>query len=214
MGIKKCVVSFADGAGAYRQKMGRLGTSVKQFSDADFLGFTSYEEIGCEPHSVIPYKFKPYAIQTAVEMGYELIIWADSPVHAIKDLQPAFDYLEEYGYFFFDNIGHPLGKWTNDKCLNWFEKTREEAMNMKMIMACCMGFNTNILNLDILFNYAELADSLYPGSWTDHRHDQTVMSFLIHENGLNILRGQDTFFAYKSHYGVLPIAESVCLISE
>ncbi len=213
MGMKKCVVSFADGAGVYRQKMERLAASVRKFSDADFLGFTSYEEIGCEPHSVIPYKFKPCAIQTAVEMGYELIIWADSPVHAIKDLRPAFDYLEEYGYFFFDNIGHPLGKWTNDKCLVWFDTSRSKAMDMQMIMACCMGFKVDVMRY-ILQDYSELADALYPGSWDDHRHDQTVMSFLIHENGLNILRGQDTFFAYKSHYGVLPIAESVCLISE
>lgn len=210
--MRKCIVSFAD-TPVYQAKMRRLEKSIPH--GIDFLGFTSVSQIDCEPHTVIPYKFKPAAIDKAKSLGYDLVIWADSPVHVIKPLDQAFDYLEENKYFFFDNIGHSLGMWTNDKCLEYFGYTREQALNTKMIMACCMGFNfTDQAVSELQDEYFELADMLYPGSWKDHRHDQTVMSFLLNRDGFNILVGQDTFFAYKNHHGVLPISDTVCLLSE
>jgi hypothetical protein len=222
--MKKCVVSFADKAGSYQAKMKRLEQSLKGNFDGDFLGFTDYKEIGCEPHSVIPYKFKPYAIQKAIDLGYEQILWCDSPIVAIKSIQPVFDHIEQHGYVFFDNIGHPLGKWTNEKTLNWFDISRQEAMEIKMIMACCMGlhpYHSSYLGATngkfiyhIFQTYRLLADKLYPGSWDDHRHDQSVISCLIQNAKMEILTGQDTFFAYEQHYGVLPIADSVCLVSK
>lgn len=210
--MRKCIVSYAD-TPVYQAKMRRLEKSVPY--GVDFLGFTSVSQLDCEPHNVIPYKFKPAAIDKAKTLGYDLVIWADSPVHVIKPLDQAFDYLEENKYFFFDNIGHSLGMWTNEKSLEYFGYTREQALHTKMIMACCMGFNfTDQAVSGLQDEYFELADMLYPGSWSDHRHDQTVMSYLLNRDGFHILVGQDTFFAYKNHHGVLPIAESVCLLSE
>lgn len=210
--MRKCIVSYAD-TPVYQAKMRRLEKSVP--NGIDFLGFTDVKQIDCEPHRQIPYKFKAAAIAKAHELGYELVIWADSPVHVIKPLDEAFDYLEENGYFFFDNIGHTLGMWTNDKCLEYFGMTIEKAMTTKMIMACCMGFNFTFPEVkDLASEYYELADMLYPGDWKDHRHDQSVISCLLERDGFNILIGQDTFFAYKNHHGVLPIADTVCMISE
>lgn len=216
--MKKCVVSFADGAGDYRQKMKRLEDSLKGNFDGDFLGFTSYEEIGCEPHKVIPYKFKPYAIKKAIDLGYDLVLWCDSPVVAIKNIQPVFDHIEKHGYAFFDNPGHSLGKWTNQKALDYFGMTREEAMNVKMIMASSMGFNVaNAQTCLFLLQYKDLANELYPGSWTgpdSHRHDQTIASFLIDKMNLTILDGYKSFFIYKHFSQHFTISESVCLVSQ
>lgn len=217
--MKKAVVSFADGTGHYRTKMKRLEQSVKKFSDADFLGFTDIKQIGCKPHSVVPYAFKPYAIQAAVNQGYDLILWCDSPIHAVKDLGPVFEYIEENKYMFFENIGHNLGKWCNDKALDSFGVTREQAMDIKQIMACSMGFNFSDGVVRKWFDeYIGLSDDLYPGDWTGpqaHRHDQSVASLLIHEYGLNILNGQQTFFMYEAHRFAVPINEpTICLISE
>lgn len=210
--MRKCIVSFAD-TPAYQAKMRRLEKSIPH--GIDFLGFTDVKQIDCEPHSQIPYKFKPAAIAKARDMNYDLVIWCDSPIHVVKPLTKFFEYLEEYDFAFFDNIGHSLGMWTNDRCLDYFSMNRETALETKMIMACCMGFNFRHEYVNSLFDeYYELADMLYPGSWKDHRHDQTVMSFLLNRDGFNILTGQDTFFAYKNHHGVLPIADTVCLISE
>lgn len=210
--MKKCIVSFAD-TPAYKEKMKRLEKSVPK--GIDFLGFTSVTQIGCQPHHIIPYKFKAAAIAKAKELGYELVIWADSPIHVTKPLDQAWEYLEENDYFFFDNIGHSLGMWTNDKCLEYFSMTREEALNVKMIMACCMGFNfTKPYVVDLVSEYYELADMLYPGSWNDHRHDQSTISCLIYRDGFNILTGHETFFIYEDFRKIFKIADSVCLVSQ
>jgi hypothetical protein len=208
----KCVVSFADGD--YKKKLVRLEQSLQGRFNGDFVAWTDYKDINCEPHKVIPYKFKAYAIKKAIEMGYEYILWCDSPIVAIKDIELVFEYIDKHGYVFFDNIGHPLGKWANDKSLEHFNVSREEAKDIKMIMACCMGFKvSNLTAARFLDDYIGLADKLYPGSWTDHRHDQTVASLIIHEYGMDIIKGQDTFFAYQSHSNVLTISNTVCLIS-
>lgn len=216
--MKRAVVSFADGGhnGLYQQKMKRLEESLKGRTDADFLGFTDYKEIGSPTHQQIPYAFKPYAIQKAVELGYDSILWCDSPIHAIKSLEPVFNHIEKFGYMFFDNIGHPLGRWTNQKMLDWMHVKRETLMDVKMIMACCMGFDFNDKNTRMIFErYIGLANDLYPGSWDDHRHDQTVMSYLINLHRFNILNGQLTFFMYENHRFAVPInEETICLISE
>jgi len=208
----RAVVSFANGH--YISKMARLEESLRGRTDAKFFGFNSYDQIGCKSHDVIPYQFKPYAIQAAIDKGADIVLWCDSPIHAVKDLTPVFEYIEENSYMFFNNIGHPLGKWTNQKTLDYFDKTREQALQMKQIMACCMGFDFRKQFVkDIFADYYNLSESLYPGLWSEHRHDQTIMSFLIERYGLHILTGNETFFAYGEHRGVLPFAETISLIS-
>jgi len=224
---KKCVVSFADSVGSYQKKMLRLEQSLKGNFDGDFLGFTSYDQIGCESHSVVPYKFKPYAIQKAIDLGYEVVLWADSPVYAKQTIEPVFKHIQNSDYLFFDNIGFSLGDYTNDKTLNYFGITREESWKVKMIMACVMGFDfSKPYVMDVFKQYKETANDLYPGEWDNsdlseshdmrckgHRHDQSVMSALLYKGNLEILKGQDSFFAYEEHRKVMPIAETVCLFS-
>lgn len=228
MVVKKCIVSFADKTGSYQKKLLRLEQSLKGNFDGDFLGFTDYAQIDSPKHSEIPYAFKPYAIQKAIDQGYELILWCDSPIYAKGNIQPIFDHIEKHGYLFFDNIGYSLGDYTNDKTLEYFKISREESWNIKMIMACCMGFKEPAIFSDrmLFMEYKKMAKELYPGEWDNqdgtesldmrvrgHRHDQSVMSALIHKYSRKIMKGQDTFFAYEDHRKVMPIADSVCLFS-
>lgn len=225
--MKKCVVSFADNAGSYQRKMLRLEQSLKGNFDGDFLGFTSYDQIGCEPHSVIPYKFKPYAIQKAMDMGYELILWADSPVYCIKPIHRVFDQIEQDGYLLFDNIGFSLGDFSSDRQLDHFGITRNDAWSIKQIMACVMGFCSNDTETMGWFQaYKDVANDLYPGAWDNddlteskdsrvrgNRHDQSVMSCIAHLRHLKITNAQQTHFCYLEHKKVLPIADSVSMYS-
>jgi hypothetical protein len=222
----RAVVSFADGAGDYRGKLQRLGDSLKGNFDGDFLGFTDYKQIGSPKHSEIPYAFKPYAIQKAIDLGYDQILWADSCVVAKQNIQPVFDHIEKHGYVFFDNIGHSLGTWCNDRTLKHFSIDRQDSFGIQQIMACCYGLNFNRDFVVSLFKQYKTVN-LYRGKWHNadrtesndtrvkgHRHDQAVMSAVLHNHKALILKGQESFFAYSSHKGVLPIADSVCLFSE
>lgn len=95
-------------------------------------------------------------------------------------------------------------------------------MGIQMIMACCMGFRVYQgrdraadQGVDPMLLYISLANQLNPGSWDNHRHDQSVMSCLIHKYGLEILNGQQTFFMYENHRFAVPInEETICLISK
>jgi hypothetical protein len=211
----RAVVSFANNS-FYQEKMKRLQASVEA-QGVKFIGYTSFEQVGCKPHSEIPYQFKPYAIQKAISEGVTTLLWCDSPIVAIGDLTPVFEYIEKNSYMFFNNYGHPLGNWANKKSLDWFALDKNKAMYIKQIMACCMGFNCKDgFVLDLLQSYRTLSPDLYPGSWDDHRHDQTVMSLKINEYGLKILEGHKTFFIYEHFKQVpefQPISDSVCLVS-
>lgn len=225
--MRKCVVSFADKTGSYQKKMLRLEQSLKGNFDGDFLGFTDYKEIGSPTHSQIPYAFKPYAIQKAIDLGYQLVLWADSPVYAKSSLDDLFDYIQHAGIIAFDNIGYSLGDYTNDNTLEHFKISRQESWKIKMVMACVLGFNfmAPLWGNEVFQEYKSLTH-LYKGEWENddltesqdrrvkgHRHDQSVISAILYKRNIPILKGQDTFFAYEEHRKVMPIADSVCLYS-
>lgn len=238
----KTVVSFADGVGHYAKALMRLELSLKQVNfSGTFKGINDYGHIESPLHkghdSAIPYAFKAYSIKKAMEeslaadqFGENLLLWCDSPIYATKSIEPVFNQIRKDGYLFFDNIGFSIGDYTSDKCLDHFGMSREEAFNSKMIMACVMGFDLNNPETrKFLEAYiAAASDGVsYPGDWYNnnlqvsndmrvkgHRHDQSVASVLIKQMGLKITNAQNTFFAYASHKGILPIADSVCLWSE
>lgn len=228
------VVSFADGAGNYAKALMRLEQSLKQTGfHGIFKGINDYGHINCPPHrgtNSIPYAFKALSIKKAIEEGATKILWCDSVVYATKNIDHLFLHIGQKEYLLFDNIGFSIGDYTSDACLNHFGMSREEAFNSKMIMACVMGFDIESpLARQVLDEYIECAlDGItYPGSWTNenlqvsndmrvkgHRHDQSVISILAKKYNLNITNAQSTHFAYASHKGIVPIADSVCLWSE
>ena len=210
--MKRAVVSFANGS--YLPKLERMKESMKGNTDADVITFTEYDQIGCKPHSEIPYQFKPYAIWKAIEMGYESILYVDSPIVAIKDISPVFEHIEKHGVMFFENIGHPLGNWSHQKALDYYGKTKDEAMDIKQTMQCCFGLNiTNDIAEQFFNEYIGVSEELYPGSWDDSRHDQMCASFIINKMNLPILKGHETFFIYSHFKNVFTISETVCLES-
>jgi len=232
---RRTVVSFADGVGHYAKALMRLELSLKQVNfDGNFKGINDYGHINSPLHKnvpdAVPYAFKALSIKKAIEEGAEILLWCDSVVYATKNLTPIFNHIEKYGYIFFDNIGFSIGDYTSDACLRKFGMSREEAFNSKMLMACVMGFDIrNPKAKEFLNQYiAAASDGIsYLGDWTNencqvsqdmrvkgHRHDQSVASILVKQMNLQITRAQETFFAYASHKGILPIADSVSLWSE
>jgi hypothetical protein len=173
------------------------------------------------------------------EIGYTQIIWADSPIQFIKNPKNLLKHLDKKGYFFFDNVGFPLWQWISDKQLlevanDWnlsetIDRKYLRENNVQQIMGCFFGVNLETeLGNAIATNFIRYCQitNFFKESWTNEynqvsgdsnvkgsRHDQSLLSLLIHIFKMEILKGQDTFFAYKEHYDNMKIADSVCVNS-
>lgn len=178
--------------------MVRLSESLRLNFDGDFLGFVGEATVGAPLHSENPYAFKIYCIQKAIDAGYEQILWLDSSCFAIKNVSPIFYFIKENGYIIQDS-GHWLGTWANDKSLNYFGITRDQAMEIRMIG------NAGFLGLNMLnpashefFNAwkKSMLDGIFKGAWNNsdktessderclgHRHDMVCSTAIFYKMG-------------------------------
>lgn len=108
----KAIVNFC--TSQYIKGQNRLRESLQGRSDADFFGFSSYDDIGSPAHQDNPYAFKIYAIDKVRSQGYDHILWLDSSVYAIREVNEIFDLINTNGHFM-EEAGHPASSWTNDR---------------------------------------------------------------------------------------------------
>lgn len=226
------IVTFYDDKEKYILAGNRQRESLQSigFPMENYFAFRNYGEFNSPTHSDLPYAFKPFAIQEIRKKGFETIIWMDSPVYAVKNIDAFIEYVKLNGFIFFDNLGYTIGDYTSDQCLTNFNMSREESFKQQMIMACLMGFNFKNQLATKLFNEYFIAINFYgnyEGDWTNesnqvskdnrvkgHRHDQSVMSIILAKENIKPLHPHSTFFAYFGNPGHLPHAESVCLLSQ
>jgi hypothetical protein len=237
--MKTCIIDVAIGAN-FPLAQDRLNKSL------DNIGYTGGRLFwknsipdGCPPHSQIHYAFKPYAIREAQRQGYDLAIWADSCLWAIRPLDVVFDYIEKQGYMFFLNTAYStksgtsyspylIGEWCSDAALQTLKITREEAFDYPQLMACCMGFDLrNQVVKDFIDQWFALANDgvTFTGSCTNnnrevssdervrgHRHDQTAASVLTRKLGMtNWLISYETYLLYYSEGDI--VGDSIVFLS-
>jgi hypothetical protein len=196
---KNCIISFANHKGAYVDRLARLSNSLRDNFDGDFLSWIGEESLGAEKHEENPYNFKVHAFRKAVERGYKKILWLDSSVFAVGNVQKIFDDIESTG-FAFQDAGHYIGNYSTDKQLEYFGLTRDAAMEMK-----CIG-NAGLLGLDFdkmmpsnFFSKwaTAMEKGLFKGSWTNEgnteslddrckgsRHDLSCSSIIVNQMGI------------------------------
>lgn len=199
----KCIISFANSTNNYIKGLARLSESLRHNFDGDFLGFINESTLGAPSHHKNPYAFKVYAFRKAIQQGYNQILWLDSSAFAIKNVQPVFDEITKDG-FIFQDAGHFLGHWTNDKTLAYFGISRDEAMEIKMIG------NAGFLGLDMTNTFAQtileeweraMLKGFFKGKWNNdhqtesldercrgHRHDMSCSSSIIHNLGIGHMK--------------------------
>jgi hypothetical protein len=181
---KVAFVSFA--SGNYSNSLKDFVFSVRRFG-YDVYTYSKFEEVGSPKHKESPYEFKLHAIRTVYQKGYDIVIWCDSAVrllHPIKDWIPQ---IEKEGVYL-QGGGCIVGNWTNDRTLEEFNITRDEAMNLPTAYACIMGFDfRHPITKTFLYKWKECADKgLFKGNWSNefltesqdlrcrgHRHDQS-----------------------------------------
>lgn len=192
----RCIVNLATGPHIKGQV--RLKHELDKFWNEPVLLFQNEGQVKAPLHFGNAYAFKVYAIDEAIERGYEQILWLDASVYPIKDPTPVFDWLSLKGIFL-EEAGHYVGQWCNDRTLEYFGITRDEAMTMPMFSGGFIGLDFRRQISVEFFNRWKKAmqDGMFHGSWADHRHDMTVGSIIA--NQMNLVKDYSRgghFFAY------------------
>ena len=192
--MKHCIVNFSD----YQFKSGqdRLNQSlIDQKYLGDFILFNHHDEVGSKSHQEVPYQFKVYAIEKARQMGYDVVLYCDASIYAVKDVMPSIYSIIDKGYLM-EHCGFYAGQFSTDVCLEEFNISRDEAMEIKLHSAGFTGINfqNEVANefFNTWFSYAE-KEITFKGAWSNynkecsedqrclgHRHDQTTASIIAH----------------------------------
>lgn len=194
---KIAIVNFAN-RGYIRLQASLKNSIINKFPSADLFLFNEFSQINSPPHSESPYAFKIYAIDHVRNLGYDIVIWIDSCQRLVADPSNFINNIKDVGVYL-QQDGWACGQWANDKTLQWFNITRDNAMNISAVYACIMGFDfRKEIAHDFLkqWNLAQKA-GLFVGKWNNkekteslderclgHRHDQTCAELVA--NRLNI----------------------------
>jgi len=196
--MKHCIVNFANGH--FKKGQDRLVKSVQENNyQGDILTFDQYEQVGSSTHQEVPYQFKVYAIEKARQMGYDIVLYLDASIFAIKDVMPVIYHIIDNGHLM-ELCGFSVGQWATDICLNEFSISREDAFEMSLYSAGFTGLNFQNKLSKLFFErwfYFASQKITFIGDWNNnqkqcsqderclgHRHDQTVASILSHTIGL------------------------------
>ena len=193
--MKTAIVNFSNGK--YIAGQERLVASLRNEGkyEGDILTFNNYDQVGSLSHEEAPYQFKIAAMYKAYQMGYDLILYIDASIYATRDISDCLKTIEDKGYLL-EDCGFPIGNFSTDYCLDFFNINRDDAMSMKMHSAGFTGLNfKSALSskfIGLLYDYGfRPCQSLLKGAWNNnnnacslderckgHRHDQTLAAII------------------------------------
>jgi hypothetical protein len=190
-------VTFSNGR--YLGQEQKLRDTVRiHCPEADVFTFHEYSEIGSPTHQQSPYSFKVHAIETVRRKGYRYIFWCDSVVRLRKSIDTLLPIVNQVGVYL-QADEWPVGVWANDRALNYFDVTRDDAMKIEAIYACIMVFDFHHPVTLTFFDKWKKAsgDGIFIGNWKNdlktesqdercrgHRHDQTCAELVSHQLGI------------------------------
>lgn len=187
----KAIISFANSRGNYYKALDRLENSLRGRFDGHFIGYRDEASIGAPPHLENPYAFKVYAFRAALRAGFKRILYVDSCVFAVADVQPAFDLVERDGYLM-QEAGHYIRDWCNDATLKALQIKREDLGDQLMYgNAGLLGLDfNNPIAQSFFFQWSlGMEAGLFKGGWHDHRHDMAIGSIIANKLGMKYQPG-------------------------
>jgi hypothetical protein len=208
--MKVAFVTYADGH--YIPVQATLVKSIhKHHPDATIFSFHELKTIGSPSHQERPYAFKVYAVEYARKLGYDVVIWLDSPFRLIKPIDEWIKEIEKVGVYL-QRDGWWCGQWANDNSLKYFGVSRDEAMTIPNIYACILAFDFRHPITPVFFERWKTAcdDGAFCGKGKNtektesqderclgHRHDQTCAELIAHQLNLplsELVLGEDRLF--------------------
>jgi hypothetical protein len=160
--------------------------------------YSDESQIGSPRHQVNPYAFKLYAIEAARREGFEIVLWCDSILRLVRPLETIVPEIEKVGVYLAED-GWKTGMYANDKCLDYFGVTRDQAMEISAIWACFMGFDfKNPVTHEFMRRWKKAClDGIFAGSAVNregtessdprckgHRHDQSCAELISYQMGI------------------------------
>jgi len=192
--MKRAIINVSTNNAWYSKGQERLRKSIP---GENFFGMLGEASVLAPAHTRVPYAFKPLALDYLHNKGYDLVLWLDASMWAVKPLAGIWDIIERKGWLM-EESGHYLGRWCNDRALANMGITREQAMKITMYSAGMTGLNLKKAKCqNFLMEWKKYALDMetFVGSHTDHRHDMSVASFLAHKYEMDYERG-GTYLAY------------------
>lgn len=197
--MKIALVNYSSKDSWYPDGQRRLVEKMKEhgFGGSMYM-FDETNLSGCPTHRDNPYGFKIHAIQYALDLGNDIIWWMDSSIYPVKDISPILKLVEEKGYFF-EKCGYQASTWTNDKTLEYFGITRDDAENISLFSA---GFMILDFRHEVVREFFSRFKNSYEagmfiGQWNNnnraesydlrcfgHRHDLSCASIIAHQLGM------------------------------
>jgi|UniRef100_A0A6C0B2Q5 hypothetical protein len=198
---KIAIVNFAN-AGNSRYELGQenLRKSFETFDpDIPFFALKNYEEFNSQTHAECPYGFKVAAVEHVRKLGYDVIIWIDSSLRLIKSIRPLIRDIASKGIYLQGDCWK-CGEWANDRSLEYFNISRDDAMQIQNIHAIMIGFDfRHPATMPFFERWKKCAaDGIFRGSRTNdnnteskdprckgHRGDQTCLELVGNELKIN-----------------------------
>lgn len=199
-----CIINVS--TGRHIKGLDRLRESLDTVGfDGYLLAWTHENQLEAPLHKDNPYAFKVYAFDEALRQGYRKILWVDASIWAIKPLDPIWESVSTRGYMK-QEAGHLCSTWANDRCLEYFGITRDEAE--KFLMHGNGGFFALDFDFPIAVEFFKrwkqaMLDGIFKGSWNNdnncessdprckgHRHDMICGSIISNQLGM---------FAFPEH---------------
>lgn len=197
--MKRCIINAYTGEGWFANGQLRLIGSLngKKAPDVDVFAFNEHHLKDSEYYYPdCPYTIKAAALDRAIKLGYDQILWLDCSVTAMKSLGELWELIDRDGYYFMAG-GWNCAQECNDKSLEYFNYTRDEAELIHSLWSCIFALdlrNEKAKKVAELFLQAA-KDKIFHGSrnhdnqssdprFKHHRQDQSVLSLAFHRVGL------------------------------
>lgn len=193
---KKCIILTGAMGSWYPAGAKRLERSLYYHGYSfDFQSFTGIEE---SYDQTCPYNIKPAAIEWAVQMGYDIIIWLDASFWALRDIMPFLDIVNGEGYYL-GMSGYNCAQTCSDNQLKYFGISRDQAEAIHETSSGAMGFNMqNPTAKSFVEQFVQVAkDGAFKGSrhhddqskdprFLFCRQDQSCASIIAHKLGMKL----------------------------
>jgi len=204
------LVNYSSPIGWYVKGQERLINTMKQYGfDGAMYMFQNIDDFNSSSHIDNPYAFKIKAIDFALKQRHNIIWWMDSSIYPVKDITPILDVVKERGYFF-EYCGFDAAMWTNDKTLDYFGITRDEAEKIRLFSAGFMilDFRKEVVR-EFFARWKNSCNAgMFKGSWNNndktesldvrchgHRHDLSCASIIAYQLKMECAECGD-FLAY------------------